>query len=74
MKQLDLIQDHHRGHETAEHSESREQRRDRRVATDAREDIGYNQAAGRVPGLQIANHSHQLCCIGPRAWTYQPAR
>lgn len=44
MKQLDLIPDHHQGRETAEHSESREQRRDRRVATDAREEIGYNQA------------------------------
>lgn len=44
MKQLDLIPDHHRGHETVEHSKTREQRRDRRVATDARQDAGYNQA------------------------------
>ena len=44
MKQLDLIPDHHRGRETAELSESREQRRDRRVATDARQDANYNQA------------------------------
>ena len=44
MKQLDLIPVHPQSRTKAEHSESREQRRDRRVATDAREDIGYNQA------------------------------
>jgi len=44
MKQLDLIPVHHQGRETAEHSESRELRRDPRVTIDAREDTGYNQA------------------------------
>jgi len=44
MKQLDLIPVHHQARTTAEQAESREQRRDRRVAADAREDTGYNQA------------------------------